>query len=179
MHHSDDSFHGTYRFARLSFAHAQRVLQDEADILGDRIAIMAEGQLRCAGSSLFLKKTYGVGYQLTIEKGKHVQAAQNGKRLEYTDDDEEEEIDLEETERAVADDAELREMIKSAIPEASLLSDVGTELRFQIPLAAASEFPSLFDKLDQESESGGVVSYGVSMTTLGRSLVDDCLGLLV
>ena len=42
--------------------------QDEADILGDRIAIMAEGQLRCLGSSLFLKKTYGVGYQLTIEK---------------------------------------------------------------------------------------------------------------
>lgn len=31
--------------------------QDEADILGDRIAIMAEGRLRCAGSSLFLKKT--------------------------------------------------------------------------------------------------------------------------
>lgn len=41
---------------------------DEADILGDRIAIMSEGQLRCCGSSLFLKKTYGVGYQLTIEK---------------------------------------------------------------------------------------------------------------
>ncbi len=29
---------------------------------------MSEGQLRCVGSSLFLKKTYGVGYQLTIEK---------------------------------------------------------------------------------------------------------------
>jgi len=29
---------------------------DEADLLGDRIAIMAEGQLRCVGSSLFLKK---------------------------------------------------------------------------------------------------------------------------
>lgn len=32
-------------------------IQDEADILGDRIAIMAAGQLRCAGSSLFLKDT--------------------------------------------------------------------------------------------------------------------------
>jgi ABC-type multidrug transport system ATPase subunit len=29
---------------------------DEADLLGDRIAIMSEGQLRCVGSSLFLKK---------------------------------------------------------------------------------------------------------------------------
>ena len=33
---------------------------DEADILGDRIAIMAEGQLRCVGSSLFLKKKKNV-----------------------------------------------------------------------------------------------------------------------
>jgi len=33
---------------------------DEADLLGDRIAIMAEGDLQCAGSSLFLKKRYGI-----------------------------------------------------------------------------------------------------------------------
>ena len=34
---------------------------DEADLLGDRIAIMADGALRCCGSSLFLKNHYGVG----------------------------------------------------------------------------------------------------------------------
>ncbi|KAG3146994.1 hypothetical protein PI126_g13047 [Phytophthora idaei] len=39
---------------------------DGADILGDRIAIMAEGELRCCGSSLFLKSQYGAGYNLTI-----------------------------------------------------------------------------------------------------------------
>ena len=32
---------------------------DEADHLGDRIAIMAEGMLKCYGTSLFLKKKYG------------------------------------------------------------------------------------------------------------------------
>lgn len=31
-----------------------------------RIAIMAEGELRCMGSSLFLKGLYGVGYTLTV-----------------------------------------------------------------------------------------------------------------
>lgn len=41
---------------------------DEADILGDRIAIMAEGKVVCTGSSLFLKKRYGVGYNLVIAK---------------------------------------------------------------------------------------------------------------
>lgn len=34
---------------------------DEADLLGDRIAIMAKGELQCCGSSLFLKRKYGKG----------------------------------------------------------------------------------------------------------------------
>ncbi len=41
---------------------------DEADILGDRIAIISSGQLKCAGSSLFLKNMFGDGYHLTIVK---------------------------------------------------------------------------------------------------------------
>ena len=32
---------------------------DEADILGDRIAIMTDGVVKCCGTSLFLKKLYG------------------------------------------------------------------------------------------------------------------------
>jgi ABC-type multidrug transport system ATPase subunit len=45
---------------------------DEADILGDRIAIMAEGDVQCCGSSLFLKNRYGVGYNLKIDKKSRV-----------------------------------------------------------------------------------------------------------
>jgi hypothetical protein len=64
---------------------------DEADLLGDRIGIMGGGQLKCCGSSMFLKQRYvtvpayclcrgalilifelhcrfGVGYTLTIVK---------------------------------------------------------------------------------------------------------------
>lgn len=33
---------------------------DEADLLGDRIAIMANGRLQCCGTSMFLKRKYGV-----------------------------------------------------------------------------------------------------------------------
>ena len=32
---------------------------DEADVLGDRIAIMSQGVVKCCGSSLFLKKLFG------------------------------------------------------------------------------------------------------------------------
>jgi ATP-binding cassette subfamily A (ABC1) protein 2 len=41
---------------------------DEADILGDRIAIISNGQLECFGSSLFLKSTFGEGYHLVLVK---------------------------------------------------------------------------------------------------------------
>jgi len=41
---------------------------DEADVLGDRIGIMVNGKLVCLGSSLFLKKKFGYGYNLTIVK---------------------------------------------------------------------------------------------------------------
>ncbi|XP_042053846.1 ABC transporter A family member 1-like isoform X2 [Salvia splendens] len=41
---------------------------DEADALGDQIAIMANGSLKCCGSSFYLKQHYGVGYTLTLVK---------------------------------------------------------------------------------------------------------------
>lgn len=47
---------------------------EEADILGDRIAIMAEGEVQCTGSSLFLKNRYGVGYNLVVAKSSRDEA---------------------------------------------------------------------------------------------------------
>ena len=41
---------------------------EEADVLGDRIAIMSEGQVKCCGSPMFLKSNLGAGYTLTITK---------------------------------------------------------------------------------------------------------------
>lgn len=37
---------------------------DEADILADRKVFISNGKLKCAGSSLFLKKKWGIGYHL-------------------------------------------------------------------------------------------------------------------
>lgn len=44
---------------------------DEADLLGDRIAIMAGGRLQCCGSSFFLKKKFGAGYHLVMDKSEN------------------------------------------------------------------------------------------------------------
>lgn len=41
---------------------------DEADILGDRVGVMVNGQLKCIGSSLFLKNRFSDGFKLTMVK---------------------------------------------------------------------------------------------------------------
>ena len=38
----------------------------EADVLGDRIAIMASGRVQCCGSPFFLKQKLGSGYTLEV-----------------------------------------------------------------------------------------------------------------
>ena len=39
---------------------------EEADALGDKVAILSRGSLRAVGSSLFLKRRFGAGYQVTL-----------------------------------------------------------------------------------------------------------------
>ena len=41
---------------------------EEADLLCDKIAIMAEGDLAAVGTSMDLKQRFGVGYRLTVMK---------------------------------------------------------------------------------------------------------------
>ncbi|POM80172.1 ABC transporters ABCA family, partial [Phytophthora palmivora] len=111
---------------------------DEADILGDRIAILADGQLRCAGSSLFLKNRFGAGYNLTMIK------ASDG-----------------------SCDAQLVEaFLKKYVPGATCLSSSGSELVFQLPTASSEAFPSMLEHLDADMHQLGVQQYGISVTTL-------------
>lgn len=57
---------------------------DEADILGDRIAIISQGKLLCCGSSLYLKSQYGNGYYLTMVKDGSVDSdTLEGPRLRF------------------------------------------------------------------------------------------------
>ncbi|XP_064466837.1 phospholipid-transporting ATPase ABCA3-like [Ornithodoros turicata] len=39
---------------------------DEADVVGDRVAILSKGGIRCCGSSIFLRRQYGLGYRLHL-----------------------------------------------------------------------------------------------------------------
>ncbi|KAF4706397.1 hypothetical protein FOZ62_014853, partial [Perkinsus olseni] len=123
---------------------------DEADVLGDRIAIMGRGELKCLGSSSFLKKCYGCGYVLSFVKKQDVDRG-DSTVLEFLKD---------------------RITDKSLIGQVKVLSSAGQELLVQVPFAAAKDFPALMDDLDAEIANksdtlkGLLVAYGVSVTNL-------------
>lgn len=119
---------------------------DEADLLGDRIAIMGDGHLRCCGSSIFLKKEFGVGYAVTIEKVPDT--AQEGVEV-FTNID-----------------RELKQVVYKSVKKASILSNIGREITFQLPIDASEHFVEMFHALDEYIENGKLVVYGVSVTTL-------------
>lgn len=122
---------------------------DEAEVLGDRIAIMANGSLKCCGSSLFLKHNYGVGYTLTLVK-------------------------------TAPGASVITDIVRRHVPSATLVSEVGTEVCFRLPLASSSCFESMFQEIeryikksdsrmksdDVEDNCSAVESYGISVTTL-------------
>lgn len=109
---------------------------DEADLLGDRIAIMADGQIKCCGSSLFLKKKYGIGYHMVIAKSSkcNVTAVTN--------------------------------VIKEHVPGAQMENNVGAELSYILPEESVGQFEGLFSQLEQQKGDLGIDSYGASVTTM-------------
>ena len=120
---------------------------DEADILGDRIAIMADGKLRCVGSSFFLKQQYGVGYTFTVVK--------DAKSLSQLPAEKQE---------ALAE--ELKGVLTKYVAKSEVLSDVGAEIAFRLPFEAASEFVQMFRQLDARKQELFISQYGISVTTL-------------
>ncbi|NXC83872.1 ABCAA protein, partial [Cercotrichas coryphoeus] len=97
---------------------------DEADILADRKAFISHGRLKCVGSSLFLKKKWGICYHLRI----HVS----------------ESCDLE----------NVTSLVKGYIPNATFSGHTQYELRYKLPLENVNKFPDLFSGLDSCSEQG-------------------------
>uniref|UniRef100_A0A914PDV4 ABC transporter domain-containing protein n=1 Tax=Panagrolaimus davidi TaxID=227884 RepID=A0A914PDV4_9BILA len=115
---------------------------EEADLLGDRIAIMAHGRLQCCGSSMFLKNLYKAGYLLTIEYGN---ADQNSLK---------------------AFKESTLNFLKTYCPNTEINSDIGAEVTFLLPQKDRSKFAGLFQKLEQTQNLYGIASFGIQITTM-------------
>ncbi|XP_074136153.1 phospholipid-transporting ATPase ABCA1 [Sminthopsis crassicaudata] len=153
---------------------------DEADILGDRIAIISHGKLCCVGSSLFLKNQLGTGYYLTLVK-KDVDSSLSSCRnssstvsyLKKEDSVSQSSSDAglgsdHESDTLTIDVSAISNLITKHVSEARLVEDIGHELTYVLPYEAAKEgaFVELFHEIDDRLSDLGISSYGISETTL-------------
>uniref|UniRef100_A0A674HKF2 P-type phospholipid transporter n=1 Tax=Taeniopygia guttata TaxID=59729 RepID=A0A674HKF2_TAEGU len=122
---------------------------DEADILGDRVAIISQGKLFCSGSPVFLKNCFGSGFYLTLVR--KMRTTKMG-RATVT-------VDL---------SAPLAEVIHHHIPEAKLIESIGQELIYLLPSKNFKQrsYASLFRELEETLDDLGLSSFGVSDTPL-------------
>lgn len=153
---------------------------DEADILGDRIAIISHGKLCCVGSSLYLKNQLGTGYYLTLVKRDtdcSLSSCRNSSStmsyLKKEDSVSQSSSDAglgsdHESDTLTIDVSAISNLINKHVPEARLVEDIGHELTYVLPYEAAKEgaFVELFHEIDDRLFDLGISSYGVSDTTL-------------
>uniref|UniRef100_A0A674F8L9 Cholesterol transporter ABCA5 n=1 Tax=Salmo trutta TaxID=8032 RepID=A0A674F8L9_SALTR len=97
---------------------------DEADILADRKAVISQGQLKCVGSSLYLKTKCGVGYHLRMSIG----------------------------ERCEVDG--VTSLVKHHVLKAQLSRQQEAELTFTLPFESMDTFSGLFSELDCRPDLG-------------------------
>ena len=109
---------------------------EEADALSDRIAIVSKGNLKCCGSSLFIRNKFCEGYHWVC----------------IIDD--------------LAKQSELIERVEESLPSARLVSEVFNELHFIIPYEEErnGNLQQFFHSVDLTSV--GIVSHGIFDSTL-------------
>ena len=109
---------------------------EEADVLGDRIAIMADGKVKCCGSPMFLKSNLGTGYTLTITKESDTSS---GKILK---------------------------LVQKHIKNANIKNENSLEIIIELDISNAEKIPSLASALDTSRQKYGYTSFGFSKTTI-------------
>ncbi|XP_028910083.1 ATP-binding cassette sub-family A member 2 isoform X2 [Ornithorhynchus anatinus] len=133
---------------------------DEADLLGDRIAIISHGKLKCCGSPLFLKSTYGEGYRLTVVK----------RQADSRSPPEPGQVPSPTSHPPVSPCSEARvtQFIKKYVASGLLVSDTNTELSYILPSEAVKKgcFERLFQHLEQSLAELELTSFGLTDTTL-------------
>ncbi|CEF67910.1 ATP-binding cassette sub-family A member 2 [Strongyloides ratti] len=112
---------------------------DEADSMGDRIIIMGKGRVLCDGTSDFLKKKFGTGYQLTFT-------------LENN---------------SVFIKENILEFVKRVIPNAVVnTKDTSGQFSIILPINDKHMFSQLFKNLEKNEKNLQIKSFGLSLNTL-------------
>jgi len=137
---------------------------DEADILGDRIAIISNGQLMCCGTSMFLKGLYGEGFHLVLVKARSDEDLQSTDTLTL----EESCVGARSPFHSRCCEEKVTAFIHQHIKTASLKQETSQELHYVIPLGESMKghFAGLLRELDESMSDLKLSSYGVLDSSL-------------
>ncbi|XP_037529093.2 phospholipid-transporting ATPase ABCA3-like [Rhipicephalus sanguineus] len=115
---------------------------DEADVLGDRVIIMANGKIRCGGSPSFLKQRFGTGYHMKVQKLPSCNVAG------------------------------IQDLLRQYAPKARLESNSDNEAVFILgQIISSRKTVSMFMDIEQRSADLGIASVGLAVTSLEDVLV--------
>nr|XP_020649018.1 ATP-binding cassette sub-family A member 2 [Pogona vitticeps] len=134
---------------------------DEADLLGDRIAIISHGKLKCCGSPLFLKSTYGDGYKLTVVKKQSDSWTNADSGQTHSSPSGPSSV-------SPCSEARVTQFIKKYVSSCLLISNTNTELSYILPSEAVKKgcFERLFQHLEHSLAALDLTSFGLMDTTL-------------
>lgn len=111
---------------------------EEADALGDRIAVMSSGQVKCCGSALFLKKVFNAGYHLRVSK------SSSWNQIAFDE--------------LIGAKYRLHEKLENVTPH---------ELMYKFDVDETGVvLPALFDDLEKAKERVGIFGFGVTVSTM-------------
>lgn len=109
---------------------------DEADVLSDRIAILANAELLCSGSTFFLKKRFGTGYHLICAKGNRCNSNQ------------------------------VTKLLKKYLPDIHVETESESEICYSLPDEKNHLFTMIFEDLENNENRLNINGFGVALTTL-------------
>lgn len=109
---------------------------DEADVLADRVAILADGRIKSYGSPLFLKNAFHTGYIVSCEKGPK------------------------------CDEEGVLKLIESHIPDIQPHHNVATELSFKLNEEHSHKYEGILLDLENNAKRLGILALGISQSTL-------------
>ncbi|KAK5983193.1 ABC transporter domain containing protein [Trichostrongylus colubriformis] len=113
---------------------------DEAESLGDRVAIMALGRVYCCGTPQFLKERFGGGYIMTFV------AAEKAKVGEVAET--------------------LAGIVEKYVHGAKRGPVHGKQFEITLPKEREKDFPQLFEHLEKSKDTLQISSFGLSLGTM-------------
>ncbi|XP_063386230.1 phospholipid-transporting ATPase ABCA3-like [Cydia fagiglandana] len=112
---------------------------EEADALGDRIAALHHGRVRCHATSMFLKRAIGTGYRLSF------------------------------TTIGAPKEAAITSAITTIVPTATIRDRRPNGVSYNLPAKDTARFPELFASLEDARSKLQIDTIGVGKSTLDES----------